>query len=62
MRLGVIEAGGTKIIVGIGTFGPADVNPESQTYSYILDTPKLGWSIFPFLKKIKVHLDVPMVL
>ena len=30
--------------LGIGTFGPIDINPNSRTYGYILDTPKPGWS------------------
>lgn len=29
--------------VGIGTFAPADVRPDSPTYGYITDTPKPGW-------------------
>ena len=30
--------------LGIGTFGPIDINPNSRTFGYILDTPKRGWS------------------
>ncbi|WP_420455655.1 ROK family protein [Rubrivirga sp.] len=29
--------------VGIGTFGPADVDPDSPTYGRITTTPKPGW-------------------
>ena len=28
--------------LGVAAFGPVDVKPESETYGYILDTPKLG--------------------
>ena len=28
--------------LGIGTFGPIDINPNSRTFGYILDTPKRG--------------------
>lgn len=88
MLYGAIEAGGTKIIcgignkngeilehiridtitpditipkiieyfkekkiksIGIGTFGPAGVDPESKHYGYILDTPKLPWRHFNFV-------------
>nr|WP_280742262.1 ROK family protein [Sphingomonas jejuensis] len=30
--------------VGIGTFGPADVDPTSPGWGRIVDTPKPGWS------------------
>lgn len=82
MRLGAIEAGGTKFVcavsdenltiieriaiptttpketmkavytffdkyqveaIGIGSFGPIDVNPLSETYGNITSTPKPGW-------------------
>ncbi len=101
MLLGAIEAGGTKIIcgigdekgkliekihfptlspketmpkiieyfkgkdivaLGIGTFGPIDVNKTSKTYGYILDTPKAGWSNYPFLDTIQKSINVPTVI
>lgn len=30
--------------IGVGCFGPLDVNPESSTYGCITATPKPGWS------------------
>jgi fructokinase len=30
--------------IGVGCFGPLDVNPESSTYGFITATPKPGWS------------------
>ena len=30
--------------IGLGCFGPLDVNPESPTYGFITLTPKPGWS------------------
>jgi len=30
--------------IGIATFGPADLNPNSDTYGFITSTPKPGWS------------------
>lgn len=30
--------------IGVGCFGPLDVNPASPTYGYITATPKMGWS------------------
>ena len=29
--------------IGIGSFGPVDLNPASSTYGYITGTPKPGW-------------------
>lgn len=82
MRLGALEAGGTKMVcaigdengnifdrvsiptetpeitmpklieyfkenpveaLGIGCFGPVDLNRNSETYGYITTTPKLAW-------------------
>jgi len=31
------------VAVGIGSFGPVDLNPDSKTYGYITTTPKAGW-------------------
>ena len=83
MRLGALEAGGTKMVcaignengeifervsiptetpeitmpklidyfkdkeieaLGIGCFGPIDLNRNSETYGYITKTPKLAWA------------------
>jgi len=30
--------------IGVGSFGPLDLNPKSPTYGYITSTPKPGWS------------------
>lgn len=30
--------------IGVGSFGPVDLNPESSTFGYITSTPKPGWS------------------
>lgn len=101
MKLGVIEAGGTKIIcgigtkegvlleyvefptekpaltvpkiikyfenkeieaLGIGTFGPVDVHEDSDTYGYILETPKDGWRNYDLLGKLKEAFNIPMII
>jgi len=36
--------------LGIGTFGPVDLNPKSPTYGAILNTPKLAWKGFNYIK------------
>lgn len=98
MRLGGIEAGGTKMVcaiadefgnilerqvypttepretldimatyfedkkidaLGIGSFGPVDLNKESATYGYITSTPKPGWSNTDFVGAFS-KLGVPV--
>jgi len=98
LRIGAIEAGGTKFVcgvgdengniedrvsfptekpeptlervieyfrdkgveaIGIGTFGPIDINPDSPTYGHVTTTPKPGWSGFDFLGTMKRAFDVP---
>ncbi len=48
--------------LGIGSFGPVDVNPKSDTYGYILDTPKLAWKGYDLIGNIKKSLNVPIEL
>ncbi|MFB5189288.1 ROK family protein [Alicyclobacillus fastidiosus] len=98
MRIGAIEAGGTKFVcgygnedgfiedrislptgqpdqtldeviayfqdkrvdcIGIGTFGPINIDPASPLYGYVTTTPKEGWARYPFLKKLKKEFHVP---
>lgn len=46
--------------IGIGSFGPIDVNKDSPHYGYITSTPKVGWDYFNFIgsirEKYKVHV------
>ena len=99
LRIGAIEAGGTKIIcgignekghierkisfptetptvamtkineffaneqldsLGVGTFGPIDVNKSSDTYGYITTTPKPGWGNFNIIGELRKTIDVPI--
>lgn len=46
--------------IGIGSFGPIDVNPGSATYGNITSTPKTGWKDYPFVQEIKSALSVPV--
>lgn len=101
MKLGSIEAGGTKFIcsignekgeissqiripttepyetldqviaffkesgieaLGIGLFGPVDINEDSDTYGCILNTPKIKWRYFNVKQYLSSNLDVPMFI
>ncbi|MED1203317.1 ROK family protein [Heyndrickxia acidicola] len=46
--------------IGIGSFGPIDINPNSPTYGFITSTPKPGWRNYPFVQAIKEQLNVPV--
>lgn len=46
--------------MGVGSFGPIDVNKHSKTYGHIMATPKRGWEGFDFLGAIKQHYHMPI--
>jgi len=46
--------------IGIGSFGPCDVNSESATYGYITSTPKLSWRGYPIVKKLEESFNIPI--
>ncbi len=46
--------------LGIATFGPLDLNPNSTTYGYITKTPKPGWSDVDFLGVMEAELKIPI--
>lgn len=46
--------------LGVGSFGPIDINEKSDTFGYILTTPKSGWSQFDFLGYLKEYFDISM--
>lgn len=99
MKLGALEAGGTKMVcaigdeygnitnrisiptetpditmpklidyfkinrietLGIGCFGPIDLNHNSVTYGYIMTTPKLAWQKYNILGTMKEQLGIPV--
>jgi len=99
MKIGALEAGGTKMVcavgnekgeildqislstltpketmpgiidyfhkagieaLGVGSFGPVDLNKKSDTYGYITSTPKLAWRNYNLLGELKKELFVPM--
>lgn len=48
--------------LGIGCFGPLDLNPASPTFGSITATPKLSWRNYPILDAFKTALNVPVAL
>lgn len=46
--------------LGIGCFGPVDLNKKSPTYGYITSTPKLAWQNFPIVAEFQKALGVPV--
>ena len=45
--------------LGIGTFGPVDLNQKSEKYGSILNSPKLAWKGFNYFTAFK-SLNVPI--
>lgn len=50
------------VSLGIGSFGPVDLNPASETYGWITKTPKPGWSMKPLLPPMRDALAVPAAI
>ena len=45
--------------LGVGSFGPLDLDPASPTYGNITSTPKLAWKDYPLLKNLLDGRDIP---
>jgi fructokinase len=54
------EAGSTLEAIGIGSFGPVDLNLTSPTYGHITSTPKSGWGNFDLAGSVTRALGVPV--
>lgn len=48
--------------LGIGSFGPLDLNPDSETYGYVTTTPKPGWGETDLVSPFKETFDLPIGL
>lgn len=48
--------------LGIGSFGPLDLNPTSLTYGWITSTPKIAWQNTPLLHALLDGLDIPAAI
>jgi len=50
---------GELAAIGIGSFGPLDLNPASPTYGYITTTPKPNWAQVDLLGPIRKAFNLP---
>lgn len=55
------RAGHGLSALGIGSFGPIDLDRRSPTYGYITSTPKLAWQQFNLAGALAEALHVPIV-
>jgi fructokinase len=46
--------------MGVGSFGPIDINTSSATFGSITSTPKKGWKDYPLLQTLKKSYDIPV--
>lgn len=54
------EAGAGISALGIGSFGPVDLNPESSSWGHITSTPKPGWHNTDLAGPFRRALQVPV--
>ncbi|MDY2963134.1 fructokinase ScrK [Streptococcus dysgalactiae] len=45
--------------IAIGSFGPIDIDPSSETYGYITTTPKPGWANVDLLGQLSTAFEIP---
>ncbi|SHN22688.1 ROK family protein [Gracilibacillus kekensis] len=48
--------------IGIGGFGPIDINDSSPTYGKLQKTPKTDWVDYPLGAKLKDGLNIPVII
>lgn len=46
--------------IGVGCFGPLDLNKDSKNYGEITTTPKVKWNHFNIVKSLKNHFSIPI--
>lgn len=49
-------------VLGIGSFGPLDLNPASPTFGSITITPKLAWCNYPMTQVFRDELNIPVAI
>jgi fructokinase len=48
------------VALGIGAFGPVDLDPNSDTWGYVTTTPKPGWQHVPLAGPLGAELELPV--
>jgi fructokinase len=46
--------------IGVGSFGPIDLDPQSSTYGFITTTPKPGWAFTNVVGKLESEIKKPV--
>src|SRR5581483_4459437 len=46
--------------IGVGSFGPVDLDPDSPTWGHVTNTPKPGWQHVSVAPAIRDQLGVPV--
>jgi fructokinase len=58
--VGFFEARPRPRAIGIGSFGPVDLQPDSDTWGHVTTTPKPGWQHTAVASVIRERLAVPV--
>ncbi len=48
--------------IGLGSFGPIDIEPDSPTYGFITTTPKPHWENTDILGMLRAKMKVPILM
>jgi len=48
--------------IGVGCFGPLDLDPDSKSFGYITSTPKPGWRNTDMVGILRRKLDIMVVM
>lgn len=51
---------GAFAAIGVGAFGPVELNPASAHYGYILRTPKTGWTMIDLAGTLRREFSCPI--
>lgn len=54
------ERGPRPAAIGVGSFGPVDLNPASPTWGHVTSTPKPGWAHTPVAPVLRDRLGLPV--
>lgn len=46
--------------IGLGFFGPINIDENSPEYGYVTTTPKPGWGNYPVVPELRKAFDVPL--